>query len=30
MDAKHYYNPNGEEIPKEKIFGASLDKINDF
>jgi len=30
MDVKHYYNPNGEEILYEKIFGASVDMINDF
>ncbi len=30
MDAKHYYNPNGEEILDEKIFGGSPTGFVDF
>ena len=30
MDVKHYYNPNGEEILDEKIFGGSPSGFVDF
>ncbi len=30
MDSKHYYNPNGEEILDEKIFGGSPTGFVDF
>jgi len=30
MDVKHYYNPNGEEILDEKIFGGSPTGFVDF
>jgi len=30
MDSKHYYNPNGEELLDEKIFGGSPTGFVDF
>ena len=30
MDSKHYYNPNGEEILDEGIFGGSPSGFVDF
>ncbi len=30
MDAKHYYNPNGEEILDEKLYGGSPTGFVDF